>query len=60
MPPTEPDLIGLIPKVVVMTDFEGGVIEEPLPEAETLASWVPPKTVSQVWDEFIRLLNHFN
>lgn len=60
MPPTEPDLMGLILEVVVVTELEGGVIEESLPEVETLASWVPPEAMTQVWTEFIRLLNHFN
>lgn len=48
MPPTEPDLLGLIPEVVPMTDLEGGVIKEPLLEAETPTSWMPPKAMTQV------------
>lgn len=32
-PPIEPYLVGLIPEVVLVTDLEGGVTEEPLPEA---------------------------
>lgn len=46
MPPIEPDLMGLIPKVVVVTDLEGGVTEEPLPEAKTPTSSVPSKVVT--------------
>lgn len=49
----KPDLLGLIPKVALVTNLKGGVIEEPLPEAETPASWLPPKAVTQVWIEFI-------
>lgn len=41
--------MGMVPKVVPMTDLEGGVTEEPLPEAELPESWVPPEAMTQVW-----------
>lgn len=54
--PAEPDLVGIVPKVVTMTDLEGGVSEEPLPKAELPEGWVPPKMVTQVWFCFILVM----
>lgn len=31
-----------------MTNFEGGVSDEPLPEAEVLEGWVPLEAMTQV------------
>lgn len=43
VPPAEPNLMGMIPEVVPVTDLKGGVGEELLPGAELPEGWVPPK-----------------
>lgn len=39
----EPDLMGMVLKVVVVIDLEGGTNKEPLLEAELPKGWVPPE-----------------
>lgn len=48
VPPTKPDLMGMVPEVVLVTDLKGGASEEPLLEAELLEGWVPPEGMTQV------------
>lgn len=42
----EPDLVGMVPEVVIVTNLEGGVNEEPLPNAELPEGWVPLEGVT--------------
>lgn len=45
--------MGLIPEVIPVTDLDGGVTEEPLPEAEIPKGWMLPEVMTQVWFGFI-------
>lgn len=45
-PVVEPDLVGVIPEVVIVTNLEGKVSEEPLLDVELLEEWVPLEIVT--------------
>lgn len=44
--------MGLIPKVVPVTNLKGEVTEEPLPKAEIPEGWMSPEVMTQVWFGF--------
>lgn len=54
--PPEPDLVGMVPEVVTLTNVGGGVSEEPLPKAELPEGWVPSEMVTHVWFCFILVM----
>lgn len=45
----EPDLVGVIPETVIVTNLKGRVSEESLPNVELPGEWVPPETMTLVW-----------
>ena len=45
----EPDVMGLVPKVVTLPSAGGEAIEMSLPEVELPRGWMPPEGVTQVY-----------
>lgn len=49
VPSAEPNLMGMMLEMVVVTDPGGRANEELLPEVELPEDWVPPKKMTQVY-----------